>query len=46
MLGDAFSLVIIDKLPFAPPDDPVFATCAEHMEKQHHKTGVAFIHVI
>jgi ATP-dependent DNA helicase DinG len=32
--GDALSLVIIDKLPFAPPDDPVFAARVEHMEKQ------------
>src|SRR4029078_10145882 len=23
--GDALSLVVIDKLPFAPPDDPLFA---------------------
>jgi len=23
--GDALSLVVIDKLPFAPPDDPVLA---------------------
>ena len=32
--GDALSLVIIDKLPFAPPDDPVLAARVEHMEKQ------------
>ncbi|MDR2926316.1 MAG: ATP-dependent DNA helicase [Azoarcus sp.] len=32
--GDALSLVIIDKLPFAPPDDPVFAARVAHMEKQ------------
>ncbi|MCL2591104.1 MAG: ATP-dependent DNA helicase [Betaproteobacteria bacterium] len=32
--GDALSVVIIDKLPFAPPDDPVFAARVEHMEKQ------------
>ena len=27
--GEALSLVIIDKLPFEPPDDPVFAARAE-----------------
>jgi len=32
--GDALSLVIIDKLPFAPPDDPVFAARVEHLERQ------------
>ena len=32
--GDALSLVIIDKLPFAPPDDPVLAARIEVMEKQ------------
>ncbi|WP_343732485.1 ATP-dependent DNA helicase [Duganella sp.] len=32
--GDALSLVIIDKLPFAPPDDPVLAARLEVMEKQ------------
>ena len=25
MQGEALSLVVIDKLPFAPPDDPLFA---------------------
>jgi len=32
--GDALSLVVIDKLPFAPPDDPVLAARVEHMQKQ------------
>ncbi len=32
--GDALSLVIIDKLPFAPPDDPVLAARIDVMEKQ------------
>ena len=32
--GDALSLVIIDKLPFAPPDDPVMAARIDVMEKQ------------
>ena len=32
--GEALSLVIIDKLPFAPPDDPVLAARIDVMEKQ------------
>ena len=32
--GDALSLVVIDKLPFAPPDDPVLAARIEHMKRQ------------
>jgi ATP-dependent DNA helicase DinG len=32
--GEALSLVVIDKLPFAPPDDPVLAARVEHMKKQ------------
>lgn len=32
--GDALSLVIIDKLPFAPPDDPVLAARIEVMERK------------
>lgn len=32
--GDALSLVIIDKLPFSPPDDPVLKARVEWMEKQ------------
>lgn len=31
--GDALSVVIIDKLPFAPPDDPVLAARIEHLRK-------------
>jgi ATP-dependent DNA helicase DinG len=31
--GDALSLVVIDKLPFAPPDDPVLAARIEEMRK-------------
>ena len=31
--GDALSLVVIDKLPFAPPDDPVLAARIEHMNR-------------
>uniref|UniRef100_UPI00286F7889 ATP-dependent DNA helicase n=1 Tax=Aeromonas aquatica TaxID=558964 RepID=UPI00286F7889 len=32
--GDALSLVIIDKLPFAPPDDPVLAARIEWMREE------------
>ncbi|TMS58963.1 ATP-dependent DNA helicase [Imbroritus primus] len=32
--GDALSLVIIDKLPFAPPDDPVLAARMEVLQKK------------
>jgi len=32
--GDALSLVVIDKLPFAPPDDPLFAARLEHIAQQ------------
>jgi ATP-dependent DNA helicase DinG len=31
--GDALSLVVIDKLPFAPPDDPVIQARLEKMER-------------
>ncbi len=31
--GEALSLVIIDKLPFAPPDDPVLAARIEQLKK-------------
>jgi len=29
--GDALSVVVIDKLPFAPPDDPLLAARLEHL---------------
>lgn len=32
--GEALSLVVIDKLPFAPPDDPVLAARIEQMNKE------------
>ena len=47
--GDALSLVIIDKLPFSPPDDPVLAARIEVMEKKglngfvHHQLPEAII---
>jgi len=32
--GEALSLVVIDKLPFAPPDDPVLAARIERMNRE------------
>lgn len=32
--GDALSVVMIDRLPFAPPDDPVVAARVRHMSEQ------------
>ncbi len=32
--GEALSLVVIDKLPFAPPDDPVLSARIERMNKE------------
>lgn len=32
--GEALSLVVIDKLPFAPPDDPVLAARIDLMKRQ------------
>ena len=49
--GDALSLVIIDKLPFAPPDDPVLAARIDVMERQgmngfmHHTLPEAIINL-
>ena len=37
MPGDALSLVIIDKLPFAPPDDPVLAARLRKLEAEGGK---------
>ena len=37
MPGDALSVVIIDKLPFQPPDDPVVAARIAHLEKSGGK---------
>jgi ATP-dependent DNA helicase DinG len=47
--GDALSVVIIDKLPFAPPDDPVLAARIEALEGRglngfvHHQLPEAII---
>jgi ATP-dependent DNA helicase DinG len=34
VVGDALRLVVIDKLPFAPPDDPLVAGRCRHLEEQ------------
>ena len=38
--GEALSLVVIDKLPFAPPDDPVLSARIERMKSEG---GTAFM---
>ncbi|MBC7413898.1 MAG: ATP-dependent DNA helicase [Herminiimonas sp.] len=49
--GDALSLVIIDKLPFSPPDDPVLAARLDALEKKglngfmHHQLPEAIINL-
>lgn len=49
--GDALSLVIIDKLPFSPPDDPVLAARIDALEKKglngfvHHQLPAAIINL-
>ncbi|WP_420799635.1 ATP-dependent DNA helicase [Noviherbaspirillum saxi] len=49
--GDALSLVIIDKLPFSPPDDPVLAARIDAMEKKglngfvHHQLPETIINL-
>lgn len=49
--GEALSLVIIDKLPFSPPDDPVLAARIDALEKRglngfvHHQLPAAIINL-
>lgn len=49
--GDALSVVIIDKLPFSPPDDPVLAARIEAIERRglngfmHHQLPAAIINL-
>ncbi|OWW20894.1 helicase [Noviherbaspirillum denitrificans] len=49
--GDALSLVIIDKLPFSPPDDPVLAARIDALERKglngfvHHQLPAAIINL-
>jgi len=40
--GEALSLVIIDKLPFAPPDDPVLAARIAEMNRQGRNAFMEF----
>lgn len=40
--GDALSLVIIDRLPFAPPDDPVLSARIEHMQKAGYNPFMSY----
>ena len=40
--GEALSLVVIDKLPFAPPDDPVLAARIAELNKQGRNAFMEF----
>ncbi len=40
--GEALSLVVIDKLPFAPPDDPVLAARIAELNRQGHNAFMEF----
>ena len=40
--GEALSLVIIDKLPFAPPDDPVLAARITELNRQGRNAFMEF----
>jgi ATP-dependent DNA helicase DinG len=40
--GEALSLVIIDKLPFAPPDDPVLAARIAQLNKLGHNAFMEY----
>ena len=40
--GEALSLVIIDKLPFAPPDDPVLAARISELNRQGRNAFMEF----
>lgn len=42
--GDALQLVVIDKLPFAPPDDPLLQARARHLQATG-KSPFAHLHV-
>lgn len=40
--GEALSLVIIDKLPFAPPDDPVLSARIEKLNREGHNAFMEY----
>ncbi len=41
--GPALSAVIVDKLPFAPPDDPLVAARCARLEQEEGKSGFAHL---
>ncbi|MBU1274400.1 MAG: ATP-dependent DNA helicase [Proteobacteria bacterium] len=41
--GPALSAVIVDKLPFAPPDDPLVAARCQRLEEEEGKSGFAHL---
>jgi ATP-dependent DNA helicase DinG len=42
VVGEALSLVVIDKLPFAPPDDPIVAARVARLEDEGHEPFTAY----
>lgn len=40
--GEALSLVVIDKIPFAPPDDPVLSARIEQMKQQGRNAFIEY----
>ncbi len=40
--GEALSLVVIDKIPFAPPDDPVLSARIEQMKKEGRNAFIEY----
>ncbi|MBX9811873.1 MAG: ATP-dependent DNA helicase, partial [Burkholderiales bacterium] len=40
--GEALSLVVIDKLPFAPPDDPVLAARIDKMNREGRNAFIEY----
>jgi ATP-dependent DNA helicase DinG len=42
VVGEALSLVVIDKLPFAPPDDPLVSARAALLADQGHDPFTAY----
>jgi ATP-dependent DNA helicase DinG len=42
VVGDALRLVVIDKLPFAPPDDPLVAARCARLEEEGQDAFAAY----
>ena len=42
VVGDALQLVVIDKLPFAPPDDPIIAARCQRLEESGEDAFAAY----